>query len=76
MAAVLLVLLAVLKAQAVDQAACGCLGLSLQFLFAFLVLKTPVKGWSKRRARVNALLGYAAAGSSFVFGDKLAAPRL
>jgi CNT family concentrative nucleoside transporter len=49
-------------------------GLSLQFLFAFLVLKTPVKGWfEKASGGVNALLGYAAAGSSFVFGDKLGA---
>src|SRR5437667_9320246 len=49
-------------------------GLSLQFVFAFLVLKTPVKGWfEKASGGVNALLGYAAAGSSFVFGDKLGA---
>jgi CNT family concentrative nucleoside transporter len=47
-------------------------GLSLQFLFAFLVLKTPVKGWfEKASSGVNALLGYASKGSSFVFGDKL-----
>jgi len=49
-------------------------GLSLQFLFAFLVLDTPVKAWfEKASSGVNALLGYAAAGSSFVFGDKLGA---
>src|SRR5260370_581282 len=48
-------------------------GLSLQFLFAFLVLDVPVvRGWfEKMSGGVNALLGYAAAGSKFVFGDKL-----
>src|SRR5260370_22777419 len=48
-------------------------GLSLQFLFAFLVLDVPVvRGWfEKMSGGVNALLGYAAAGSKFRFGDKL-----
>src|SRR5579875_989595 len=47
-------------------------GITLQFAFAFLVLKTKLGdlfyGFS---LLVNALLGYTAAGSSFVFGDKL-----
>src|SRR5580700_2654804 len=47
-------------------------GLTLQFGFAFLVLKTPVeKGFITASSGVNHLLEYAAAGSSFVFGDKL-----
>src|SRR5580658_449842 len=49
-------------------------GLGLQFGFAFLVLKTPVaKGFITASNGVNHLLEYAAAGSSFVFGDKLGA---
>ncbi len=44
-------------------------GLGLQFLFAFLVLKTPVgKLFEAASAGVNALLNYAEAGSRFVFG--------
>ncbi|MBZ5603834.1 MAG: NupC/NupG family nucleoside CNT transporter [Acidobacteriia bacterium] len=47
-------------------------GLGLQFGFAFLVLKTPLaRGFEGASAAVTHLLDYAAAGSSFVFGDKL-----
>jgi CNT family concentrative nucleoside transporter len=47
-------------------------GLGLQFGFAFLVLKTPLaQGFQTASNGVNHLLDYAAAGSSFVFGDKL-----
>ncbi len=47
-------------------------GLGLQFGFAFLVLKTPLaRGFQTASNGVNHLLDYAAAGSSFVFGDKL-----
>ncbi len=47
-------------------------GLGLQFGFAFLVLKTPLaRGFQIASNGVNDLLDYAAAGSSFVFGDKL-----
>ena len=47
-------------------------GLSLQFGFAFLVLKTPLaRAFQVASNGVNHLLDYAAAGSSFVFGDKL-----
>jgi len=47
-------------------------GLGLQFTFAFLVLRTPVKdGFERVSSGVNALLGYSAAGSKFVFGDQL-----
>jgi concentrative nucleoside transporter, CNT family len=47
-------------------------GLGLQFGFAFLVLKTPLGiGFQKASQAVNALLGYSAAGSKFVFGDQL-----
>jgi CNT family concentrative nucleoside transporter len=50
-------------------------GLSLQFGFAFLVLKTPVaKAFQAMSAGVNHLLEYAAEGSKFVFSDKLGAP--
>ncbi len=49
-------------------------GISLQFLFAFIVLKTPFGlVFETASAGVNALLGYSAAGSKFVFGDKLGA---
>ena len=49
-------------------------GLGLQFGFAFLVLKTPLaSGFQTASNGVNHLLDYAAAGSSFVFGDKLGA---
>src|SRR5579871_6832911 len=47
-------------------------GLGLQFGFAFLVLKTPAaRAFVVASNGVNHLLDYAAAGSSFVFGDKL-----
>src|SRR5277367_3866404 len=47
-------------------------GLGLQFTFAFLVLRTPVGHWFQKVSQVvNALLGYSAAGSRFVFGDQL-----
>ena len=47
-------------------------GVVLQFAFAFLVLKTQLgKLFYGLSLLVNALLGYTAAGSSFVFGDKL-----
>lgn len=49
-------------------------GLGLQFGFAFLVLKTPLASAFQTASNgVNHLLDYAAAGSSFVFGDKLGA---
>jgi CNT family concentrative nucleoside transporter len=47
-------------------------GITLQFAFAFLVLKTKVGSlFYGISLFVNALLNYTAAGSSFVFGDKL-----
>src|ERR1035438_4047961 len=47
-------------------------GLGLQFTFAFLVLRTPVKYWFESvSSAVNALLSYSAAGSKFVFGEQL-----
>jgi CNT family concentrative nucleoside transporter len=47
-------------------------GIALQFAFAFLVLKSPLgKGFYALSLFVNAVLNYTAAGSSFVFGDKL-----
>ena len=50
-------------------------GLTLQFGFAFLVLKTPVaRAFQAISAGVNHLLEYAAEGSKFVFSDKLGAP--
>jgi CNT family concentrative nucleoside transporter len=50
-------------------------GLGLQFVFAFLVLKTPLeKVFRSASGAVNHLLDYAAEGSKFVFGDKLGAP--
>jgi CNT family concentrative nucleoside transporter len=50
-------------------------GLSLQFGFAFLVLKTPVaKVFTALSSGVNHLLEYSAEGSKFVFSDKLGAP--
>jgi CNT family concentrative nucleoside transporter len=49
-------------------------GLALQFSFAFLVLKTPAAaGFVALSEGVKHLLGYAAEGSKFVFGDKLGA---
>lgn len=47
-------------------------GITLQFAFAFLVLKTKFGELFYGLSQVvNALLGYTGAGSSFVFGDKL-----
>jgi CNT family concentrative nucleoside transporter len=47
-------------------------GVTLQFAFAFLVLKTGFgQIFYGISLFVNALLGYAGAGSSFVFGEKL-----
>lgn len=47
-------------------------GLSLQFTFAYLVLRTPAgKVFYAINQAVNALLGYSAEGARFVFGDKL-----
>lgn len=47
-------------------------GLALQFIFAFLVLKTKLGGiFYVVSLFVNALLNYTVAGSTFVFGDKL-----
>ena len=47
-------------------------GLGLQFGFAFLVLKTPASiGFEWLSDHINTLLGYAAEGSAFVFGDLL-----
>jgi concentrative nucleoside transporter, CNT family len=49
-------------------------GLGLQFVFAFIVLRTPVGFLFKKASDgVNALLGYSSAGSRFVFGDLLGA---
>jgi CNT family concentrative nucleoside transporter len=50
-------------------------GVVLQFAFAFIVLKTGFgQIFYAISLFVNALLGYAGAGSSFVFGDKLGLP--
>src|SRR5438105_9720388 len=47
-------------------------GLGLQFVFAFLVLKTPVGVLFDFASKgVNEMLHYSAAGSKFVFGDQL-----
>ena len=47
-------------------------GLGLQFIFAFLVLRTPLGfAFQKASQAVNALLGYSAEGSKFVFGEQL-----
>src|ERR1700760_1911640 len=47
-------------------------GISLQFTFAFLVLKTPFgQIFYDVSLFVNALLNDTTAGSTFVFGDKL-----
>jgi CNT family concentrative nucleoside transporter len=47
-------------------------GVTLQFAFAFIVLKTSFgKIFYGISLFVNALLGYSGAGSSFVFGEKL-----
>jgi CNT family concentrative nucleoside transporter len=51
-------------------------GLGLQFGFAFLVLKTNFGLiFQAIGVGVNHMLGYAAQGSKFVFGDKLGAPN-
>src|SRR6202521_5014044 len=51
-------------------------GLGLQFGFAFLVLKTNFGIiFQAIGVGVNHMLGYAAQGSKFVFGDKLGAPN-
>jgi CNT family concentrative nucleoside transporter len=50
-------------------------GLGLQFAFAVLVLRTPVRVvFDAASVGVNALLDYSKAGSSFVFGNKLGQP--
>ena len=47
-------------------------GLGLQLSFAFIVLRTPAAGAFKAASdRVNDLIGYSRAGSTFVFGDQL-----
>jgi CNT family concentrative nucleoside transporter len=56
-------------------------GLSLQVLFALIVLKTAVgqRVFSTLGAGINKLLGFAGVGSSFVFGplgDKVVWPRI
>jgi concentrative nucleoside transporter, CNT family len=48
--------------------------MGLQLSFAFIVLKTPAAGaFTALSNGVNKILGYAAEGSKFVFGDKLGA---
>src|ERR1700682_4646889 len=47
-------------------------GLGLQLVFAFIVLRTQAGFIFKAASeKVNALIGYSAAGSKFVFGDQL-----
>jgi len=47
-------------------------GVGLQLSFAFIVLRTPAAGAFKTASdKVNALIGYSRAGSTFVFGDQL-----
>src|SRR5258708_14302578 len=47
-------------------------GLGLQLLFAYIVLRTQAGFIFKAASeKVNALIGYSAAGSKFVFGDQL-----
>ncbi len=47
-------------------------GVGLQLLFAFIVLRTPLAGaFQAASDKVNALIGYSRAGSTFVFGDQL-----
>ena len=47
-------------------------GLGLQLVFAFIVLRTPAAGAFKTASdKVNDLIGYSRAGSTFVFGDQL-----
>src|SRR5579872_3904235 len=47
-------------------------GVGLQLLFAFIVLRTPASGaFQAASDKVNNLIGYSRAGSTFVFGDQL-----
>ena len=47
-------------------------GVSLQLLFAFIVLRTPAaEAFKTASDKVNNLIGYSRAGSTFVFGDQL-----
>src|SRR5579864_2999119 len=47
-------------------------GVALQLTFAFIVLRTPASAaFQMASDKVNALIGYSAAGSKFVFGDQL-----
>ncbi len=47
-------------------------GVGLQLAFAFIVLRTPAAGAFRAASdKVNALIGYSRAGSTFVFGDQL-----
>src|SRR5215469_5670060 len=47
-------------------------GLGLQLSLAFIVLRTPAAGAFKTASdKVNNLIGYSRAGSTFVFGDQL-----
>jgi len=47
-------------------------GLGLQLSFAFIVLRTPAaRAFVVLSEKVNALIGYSQAGSSFVFGEQL-----
>src|SRR5882724_3739313 len=47
-------------------------GLGLQLLFAYIVLRTQAGFVFKAASeKINALIGYSAAGSKFVFGDQL-----
>src|SRR5271170_4412599 len=47
-------------------------GVGLQLTFAFIVLRTPAAGaFQVASDKVNALIGYSRAGSTFVFGDQL-----
>jgi len=47
-------------------------GLGLQLLFAYIVLRTQAGFIFKAASeKINALIGYSAAGSKFVFGDQL-----
>jgi CNT family concentrative nucleoside transporter len=47
-------------------------GLGLQLSFAFIVLRTPAaRAFVVLSDKVNALIGYSQAGSSFVFGEQL-----
>ena len=70
--AILLVCLLFSKHRAKIRPSIIAWGLGLQFTFAFLVLRTPLGiGFQKASQAVNALLGYSAEGSKFVFGEQL-----